>query len=212
MIFPSRGTGARSLAPKGRVFLLATHMQFASAHLLAQFGGAWRWWTGELCALVPQSLRQMLASPRGRLLLIVEADGANLAYEAGRRREPLGRIAPRWRGRRQDGSSPRCPPPRGYGGGSTSARARPALGSGPAARRREKFLDQVIGYEFERLTPFRRDDVYYAYRLLRRDAMAQRLHLELIVVPRVQAEQVLRLARRAGLRVAALEGGWGTGQ
>ena len=178
-------------------------MQFSSAHLLAQFGGAWRWWTGELCALVPQSLRQLLAGPRGRLLLIVEANGAYLAYEVGQRREPIGHIA-------LDGAD---------GGGMAAALDRRgddtvvvrlppehALRSTvvlPLAA--EKNLDQVIGYEFERLTPFRRDDVYYAYRLLRRDATAQRVHLELIVVPRQQAEQVLRHARRAGLRVAALE-------
>jgi general secretion pathway protein L len=179
-------------------------MQFVSAHLLAQSKDAWRWWTGELCGLVPQSLCRVLAGGRGRLLLIVEAGGAYVAYESGTRREALGRIdleapdsgglaAALGRGRSENAITVRLPPEDAW-------RSTVAL---PIAA--EKNLEQVIGYEFERLTPFRRDDVFYAHRILRRDTTAQRIHVELSAVPRKRAEQVLSFVRRAGSRVVALE-------
>lgn len=47
----------------------------------------------------------------------------------------------------------------------------------------ENNLPDVIRYELDRLTPYRQDQVYYAYRVLDRDVAGKQLHLELWLCP-----------------------------
>ena len=69
----------------------------------------------------------------------------------------------------------------------------------------EKNLAEVIGFEFERLVPFSRSDVYYAYRVTARDKQAQQLRLELFVLPRSEVATLSQTVDSLGLRVAGLE-------
>jgi general secretion pathway protein L len=63
----------------------------------------------------------------------------------------------------------------------------------------------VIGYELDRYTPFRAEQVYYGYRVLARDKAAQRLAVEVILVPKEAADEALARARGLGLAVERVD-------
>jgi general secretion pathway protein L len=169
--------------------------------------GALRWWLGELRGLVPQALRRRLAGLKSRLVLVADASGTALLCETGEEREPLGRVdlrepqtvrralsaAPQGRLDRAGHVTLRLPPDR-------ALRTRVAL---PLAA--ERNLDQVVGFEFERLVPFKRDEAYYAYRVVARDKATRNLQVELTVAPRGDIDATAQAAARAGLHLAALE-------
>jgi general secretion pathway protein L len=178
------------------------------AQLGATVGAALRWWVGELAGLVPGWVRRSFANGRSRLVLILQDDSAMLAYDTAEGTEVLGRFAP--------GSGQVAEMQQFLASslrGNRSAEyvvirlpADQALRSQmllPAAAARN--LDQVVAFEFERHTPFRREDVYFTHRVLRRDTALRRLHIELTSVPRAVVEDALRLAQQIGLRVEGVE-------
>ena len=172
---------------------------------------ALRWWLDELASLVPEELRRRVASLRSRLLLVVDNNGAQLAIENGDRREALGRIdlaagqpdsvraliaaAPQG-GRSIAGNVVLCLP------ADRALRTTVAL---PLAA--ERNLDQVIGFEFERLVPFKREDVHFAHQVLSRNKAARTLQVELTVVPRIDVQELLRQTQRLDLRITGIEVG-----
>lgn len=176
------------------------------ADLGALAAEAFRWWVGELAALLPAGLRENLARGRSRVVLVMDAEGDNVIEESGRRRRSLGRLD---LGRAQTTSAPRALERLGKAATSETivrADARHALRTTaqlPLAA--EKNLGQVIGFEFERLTPFKRDEVYYAYRIVARDKATQRLAIELTVVPRAALADAKRALERVGLRMTGIE-------
>jgi general secretion pathway protein L len=174
-----------------------------SARIFTTLRAVLRWWLGELVGLVPPGTRQRISRLRGRLLLVLGDDGAELVYEAGERRETLGRTE-RFRDGAEIAAVLRG---RGAGGADVvvSLPAQWALRSAVALPlAAESNLDQVLRFEFERLAPFKSDEVYYAARTLRRDGAARRLHLELTIVPHERARGALQEARRLDLRVVGL--------
>lgn len=168
---------------------------------------ALRWWFGELAALFPAALRHRVAGLRSRLVLVIDAAGAALVYETGDEREPLGRV---------DLRTPQ-----------TIRRALATASSGRASRTPEvivrlaadralrttvtlplaasRNLDQVVGFEFERLVPFKRDEAYYAYRIVARDKGTRTLQIELTVIPRSDTDATTQAVARAGLHPIAIE-------
>lgn len=168
-----------------------------------------RWWSAELLALLPRPLRSM-SRRKGLLVLMLDdvpsaamtvftddvddpaviagfavAPGTNEARSAVRsllqRRELAARVD-----RDELGLCLRLP-------------ARQALCRTfelPIAA--EDNVREVIGYELDRYTPFRPEQVYFCYRVLSRDAAAQRLAVEVTLVPRAIADQALRAARDLG--------------
>jgi len=67
----------------------------------------------------------------------------------------------------------------------------------PAAA--EENLYEVVGFELDRHTPFRADQVQFACRLLKRDALAQGVTVEVTVVPRTTIEKIHEIAARLDL-------------
>ena len=63
----------------------------------------------------------------------------------------------------------------------------------------------MVGFEFERLLPFRRNEAYYAHRILARDKTSRTLQVELTALPRAEVDAVVQIAARAGLHVASIE-------
>jgi general secretion pathway protein L len=175
----------------------------------ASLGDTAKWWLGELAELVPESVRRRFVGQRTRLILLVDAPGDNLLEETGQHSRRLGRIdvdapAP---GRAR---SELAAVPRAARNGATglvlrfpASRALRTPVSLPLAA--DKNLPEVIGFEFERLVPFSRTDVYYAYRVIARDRQAQMLRLELVVLPRSAVAKLRQTFESLGLRVAGLE-------
>src|SRR5262249_49242104 len=76
----------------------------------------------------------------------------------------------------------------------------------------ERNLAQVVDFEFERRTPFKRAEACYAFRPLRRDAAGQRLLAALTVAPRRAVDQALATARRLGIEVTSIDAAPGPGE
>ncbi|MBV8651170.1 MAG: hypothetical protein JO255_06860, partial [Alphaproteobacteria bacterium] len=176
---------------------LATHLPLLS--------NAWRWWTGELAASVPASLRHYLTGARGRLVLQIQGDGiGEILRESATRREVLGTLDLLAAAPAEIAGLLRT-----IGGGRGIALRLPADAalrttlSLPLAAQRN--LAQVVSFELERRTPFKRADTYHAFRLLRRDPAAQRLTVELTVAPRRVVDEALAVAQRLGIEAACVE-------
>ncbi|MGH7001950.1 MAG: PilN domain-containing protein, partial [Stellaceae bacterium] len=66
-------------------------------------------------------------------------------------------------------------------------------------------LAQVVSFELDRRTPFKSDEIYFTHRLVKRDNAAQRLVVELTVVPCPVVDDAVGLASRLGLDLGVLE-------
>jgi general secretion pathway protein L len=175
----------------------------------ASLSGMVKWWLGELAELVPESMRRRFVGQQVRLILVVDMPGDNLLEESGQRSRWLGRIE-------LDAPAPGlarrvlAAVPRAARNGATglvlrypASRALRTPVALPLAA--ERNLAEVVGFEFERLVPFSRSDVYYAYRVTARDKQAQQLRLDLFVLPRSEVAALSRTVDSLGLRVAGLE-------
>lgn len=176
-------------------------MHFSPTALLPSLLAAWRWWSGEIAALVPARWRQGLAGRRGRLVLVLGEGGAELVHRGGGRVETLARVdldpARQEAARAALAALParlrRCP-------AAVSLPADSALGteiSLPLAA--EANLAEVVGFELDRRTPFKAGEVYCSQRVLRRDVAGKRLAVQLTVVPRRLVDEAMAAARRLGL-------------
>ena len=69
----------------------------------------------------------------------------------------------------------------------------------------ESDLDTLLGYEMDRETPFAKDEVYWGYRVRRRDVAHGRLEVDLLIIPQVAVAARLEAAREAKLDPSAIE-------
>lgn len=143
-----------------------------------------RWWRDELAGALPPRWREWLAPDPTLLTIEPEGEGWRLRRLRGGRveledhaeREPeafvraLGRIGP---------------------GADVVPRQVLLLPAGETLRRRivlpaaaEEHLGQVLSYEMDRHTPFRADQVYFDFRIQRRDEVARHLAVDLLAIPR----------------------------
>ena len=67
-----------------------------------------------------------------------------------------------------------------------------------------KNLRQVLGFEMDRHTPFKAEQVYFDFRVLRVDNQKNRLAVKLVVVPRSEVDSSLDLLERWGAPVNAV--------
>lgn len=185
------------------------HMLDWQARIDSGLRSALRWWVDELTALIPDALRRRILGLRGKVLLIVDDHGAYLAYETGGRRESLGRVDLH---AGQAESVQRLLAGAAQKGRTIAADAIVCLPAQRALRTSvslplaaERNLDAVIGFEFERLVPFKREEVYYAYQIASRNKTARSLIVELTVIPRAEVQELLRLTQRMDIHIAGLE-------
>ncbi len=176
------------------------------ARLEAWLVEAWRWWIDELTACVPPGLRQRVAGNRGRFLLMVDAQGDNLVEETRDGRRTLGRIDVDAPGDPEIAS--RLPNARRGARKPIVIRldARHALrttASLPLAA--ERNLAQVIGFEFERLVPFKQSEVHFAYRVTARDKAAQTIGVELTIVPHAELAEIVGVLPGLGFEATEIE-------
>ncbi len=69
----------------------------------------------------------------------------------------------------------------------------------------ESGLDTLLGFEMDRETPYDLDEVYWSYRVRRRDVAHGRVDVDLAFVPKLAIATTLDTARRAGLDPAGVE-------
>jgi general secretion pathway protein L len=170
----------------------------------------WRWWSGELVALVPAAVQRSLAGWTRRPVLIIEGPTAALGYETGGRCEVVGPLDLSIDEPAQ--ASALLSPGKIRADRLVAAHMclAPALAlhlpmSLPLAA--QSNLGQVVEFEFERFSPFKRDDVYFSHRIVARDVENARLDVELTIVRRDLIDGLRRRAERNGLRITGVDVG-----
>jgi general secretion pathway protein L len=168
-----------------------------------KLAGFWRWWTDELGQIAPErfaSLRGVARVPQlaldGEDLVLVEPRGA----AGSDARVALATLDPQRRGLAVRALLERA--------GESRGRARVSLSHDEALVRRvtmpaatEENLRQVLGFEMDRLTPFRAEDVYFDYRVISRDSAAGTLSALLAVARRDLVDARVESLRSLGLSV-----------
>ncbi|HZT89843.1 MAG TPA: PilN domain-containing protein [Stellaceae bacterium] len=172
------------------------------------------WWGGELAALMPDRLRE-LSRGRGQLVLALgeTSEPLGIFAESSGALTPLARFTEAGAG--NDAAAigrilrrPEIARPIAHGQVALCLRlpARWALCRVielPLAA--DENLAEVVGFELDRHTPFRAEQVYFSYRVLVRDVAAQSLRVEVTVVPRTIAESARQVARELGWAAERLD-------
>lgn len=153
-----------------------------------------QWWGGELRALLPARWRDLMAGDAARLRLQLAEDGLDLAVAQGEVVQPLERL-------------PAGPPAELPAALATALDQRQQalprillLPPGQVLRRALALpaaalenLRAVVGFELDRQTPFKPDQVYYDCRVQRREPGARQASVELVLVPRAVLDRQLEL-------------------
>lgn len=177
-----------------------------ATQVVALIQASCRWWFNELGGLVPARFKRLSANAERLVVLIAGAEGL-LFLEGPRAVDALGRIP---LGGQTDSREQLHSILRQRGLSRAVSRGRlgiclriPASKALrvpldlPAAA--EDNLREVIGFELDRHTPFRPEQVHFACRVLKRDALAQRITVELTIVTRAVIEEVLKTGASVGL-------------
>jgi general secretion pathway protein L len=160
----------------------------------------WRWWTGELAALLPDRLA------RGSRVPVLAIDHGDVALiEPRASAGPEARVAATTLEPAAARAAVRALLERA---GETRARARLRLGRDQALVRRvampaatEENLAQVIGFEMDRLTPFRAEEVYFDQRVVSRDPSSGQVGVEFAVAQREIVDAAVARLRALGVSV-----------
>ena len=179
----------------------ATAQSQLSLQLTGMARTLWQWWSGEIASMMPARLTRLLAGQKGRLVLTVERDEATLLQEASGRRRRMASFDLA----SADASEAREVIAAASGAPTLELAADMALRRTvalPAAA--EANLAEVVSFELERHTPFRRADTYHVFRPIARDASRQRLMVEVTVVRRDVIDGVLAQLRDFGLEIGAV--------
>jgi general secretion pathway protein L len=169
----------------------------------------WRWWTGELSAMVPGRLRMWFAGDSSVVDVAVDAaeTGSSLVLvkpeSTGLRelkrvvidsREPA-----RMRGQVDDLL-------RGYG-----RDVRLVLAPATVLRKRwslplatEENLTDVVGFDMDRQTPFTAAQVYFGARIVNRDVVREKIDVEVAVIPRAAIDGWINDLRASGVSVHSM--------
>ena len=196
---PDLVAAVRTAAGCGAMTSTARHP--LSLRLEHAFRPLWQWWSQEVAAMMPAALKRWLAGQQGRLIVTIERDHATVLRDLGGQRHRLGSFdlanaLPSEVGEilTSPADAPVLELP-----ARTALRRVLAL---PAAA--ESNLTEVVSFELERHTPFRRADAYHGHRALGRDPSRQRILIELTVVPRAIIDDALSRLRGLGIDIAAV--------
>lgn len=180
---------------------------------LALVEGFFRWWRAELAMLVPERVWR-LSRRKGHVVLMYDGSAPiTLAIETPNKFTVLGEIAD-------------------PGGIDAAGEAQTILQRADLTRllarnelvfclrlaarsalcrtielplAAEHNLSEVVGYELDRYTPFRAEQVYFCHRVLSRDAATQRIMVEVTLVPRTTADEALTVVRGLGFAPERLD-------
>ena len=163
------------------------------------------WWFGRLAELLPQGLRRsaltavdaMVIKPIGPLSRGIEAVSVSLRRNG--RETPLGRFGL--------GATNLAELPRVAGRTTVLRLDGPdVLGKTvtlPLAAERE--LDQVLGFEMDRETPFKAEEIYWNHRIEKVDRQSGRLTVRLVVVPKSNLAPLLTALVQSEIRPRRVE-------
>jgi general secretion pathway protein L len=164
------------------------------------------WWGGELLSFLPASWRAALAEGRESLLMHIADNQLVLRREAARGATEFGQIdlSQDTDVQRSDFQRLRAridePQLRQFFCVPDARVLRRSLNLPAAA---EDNLRQVLGFEMDRQTPFKADQVYFDYVVRGRDVAGRQLLVDLVVMPRAAFDEELAPISQLGI---ALDG------
>jgi len=153
-----------------------------------QLAAFWRWWVQELAQLVPERLSSMSGVAAIPVVALEGDDVVLVEARSGAAARPASRVAMGGLG----GDAQRAALHQLLeSAGESRGRVRLRLARDEALVRRvslpaatEENLHQVIGFEMDRFTPFRLDDVYFDHRVVSRDSVSGQIAVEIAVARR----------------------------
>jgi general secretion pathway protein L len=161
------------------------------------------WWFGELAACVPAGLRGVLAGRRQQIAVDYRERAVELHHRARGGWRTLGTVAVD-RDAPAAGRAACLAALRGIRRNAAEIILR--LPGAQVLRRRVELplaaaenLREVLGFELDRLTPFKSADAAYDFRIAGTDREAQRLTVDLAVAPRALVDEAVRVATDLGL-------------
>lgn len=162
------------------------------------------WWWRGLVDCLPVSLRRLGVDQVRRVRLVPGADRTSLIGMRGKRtgreeafandEQGVRRLARRLAALRRAGAEIVL--------AAADARVLERTVILPAAT--EENLHAVIGFEMDRLTPYRAEDVFFVAELAERLAEEEKIRVKLLIVPRAQLQQRLDGLQAAGIVPDAL--------
>ncbi len=185
-----------------------TIQKWRSAFTASALGQFLSWWGRELSGLMPQRVRTWFAESREEIYLQLEADEVVLS----RARPRLGEEAKRFS--RADGLDALKQTLTQIN--SSKDEIPLILFVVPEKRIMTRSLNlplaaqdnlrQVVGFEMDRQTPFRADQVYYDYRIAKRDAASKVLKVEFAATPKAALDQELNWFASAAIGLDGVDG------
>lgn len=171
--------------------------------LVMSIGQFFQWWGAELASMLPRALRRRLERRHDTLRLTLEGTQAVVLERDDERLVEMGRV------------SLEAPDAREAMQGVVrrfAAHATRVEVAVPADRllvkeirlplAAEENLAQVLGFEMQRHTPFRAEQVYFNHRVTARDPAAQMLAVRVALAPRASVQPLLGLLGDWGLEQA----------
>jgi len=168
---------------------------FAAARLRYAGSGLQKflsWWGGELAALLPPRWRALFAQGRARVLYVVAGDAVELRLE-DEGSERLFTAVPL-----EAGADIRARVDAKLGPNRIERPRWLLLPGGQVLRRKialplsaTERLREVVGFELDRQTPFRADQVAYDCRVVGIDAASKMAQVEMLVLPKERLEAAL---------------------
>ena len=167
----------------------------------------WDWWMRELAALVPAGLRERYHREAGRLIVAVGDREASLQLVESGGSHEIGRLD-----LTADNGQAALAASLMKSFGHRIAEVVVRLPAPQVVRRTmtlprsvEENLRAVLGFEMDRHTPFKADQVHYDYVIAARDPEARTIRVVLTAVPRRRLEDLLAQLGRWGLRPHAVD-------
>jgi general secretion pathway protein L len=161
------------------------------------------WWLSELAVMVPPSLLRLFLPRREHIVIEFSDWDLIIRRWAAEATTDIGRIPLSGPGEAEQRALARDLL---ASAGTRGRHATLLLPPGCALRKRlslpaaaEENLQQVLSFEMDRQTPFRAKDVYFDYRVSARHPNLKRINVELVVLPRITADQAMERCRRLGL-------------
>lgn len=154
-----------------------------------------RWWGAELAACLPLHWRQRFQVTERPVLLMREGDSLVVARQSEAGHAPIGRLP-----LADAGDAERLPAALDALLGEDGRRARRVLLLPPQSVLRRTLslplaaldnLPSVLGFELDRQTPFRQEQVHFDSRVLPHPADARQVPVQLGLIPREQLEVLL---------------------
>lgn len=167
--------------------------------IVESFRALLQWWTGELTTLVPVWLRRVFRPEPARVVLVIGDGRAELFAPSRRGWDHVGPVD------LESGSWPELPS--GVGKKAKRGKLLTTISIQPASVvsrdvelpvAAEENLREVIGFEMERLTPFKGSDVYYDFRVRNSESAHGKLAVTLSIAARQPIDRLTAAVSSAG--------------